>query len=347
MRRGAYARAGVDVSRLKDIHSLVAEALGSTFSARKGRFGEPLLGIGHYAGIIDVGSGLALTLHTDGVGTKVLVAQQLRKFDTVGIDCVAMTVNDLVCLGSEPIALLDYLALERADEELVREIMKGLRAGAKRAFVSIVGGETAVLRGVIKGVGGRGFDLAAMGVGVVRKKGIIDGSKIVEGDEVFGLRSSGLHSNGFSLVRRAFRNLNLAKFEPLLGRSVGEELLTPTEIYVAPILELVRRSEVHGLAHITGGAFSKLTRLVDGRKLRFRLLKWDAPPIFEMVRRIGKVAEVEMYSTFNMGVGFCVIAPRTEAERIIATCARQKIEAFRLGRVERGLGVSIGGLKIA
>lgn len=326
---------------------MMGDAFRTTLGARNGRFGETLLGSGHYAGVIDIGQGKALTLHVDGVGTKVLLAQLMDKYDTVGIDCVAMTANDLLCLGSEPVALLDYLALEREDDVLVEEIAKGLRAGAKKASVSIVGGETAVLGDVIKGVNGRGFDLAAMGVGVVERKNIVDGSRIVAGDELVGLRSSGLHSNGYTLVRKLFSKRSLTEMNDQLGQTLGEELLTPTEIYVAPVLEIIRKVGIHGLAHITGGAFSKLTRLTGDRELRFRLTRMPAPPIFDIIKEDGKVTEREMYRTFNMGVGFCLVAPRTEVENILTICGRHRLEAFRLGVVERGLGVRVGKLKVA
>lgn len=347
MKGGAYAGSGVDLAAVKDIHGMMAASLAETFRYRKGKLGEPLLGIGHYAGVIRLDSKRALTLHVDGVGTKVLVAQQVGKYDTVGIDCIAMTVNDLICLGSEPVGLIDYLALEREDKKMVGEIVKGLRAGAKEASVPIVGGETAIMGDVIRGVGGHGFDLAAMGIGVVETEKLVDGSKVSDGDEVIGLRSTGLHSNGYTLVRSVFRDRDLGDYEPILGRTLGEELLTPTRIYVRPVLSVLRETEVHGMAHITGGAFSKLTRLTKGRALRFRLAKKPAPPIFGLLKKAGKIEEREMYRTFNMGFGFCFVAPRREADKVIEICKNQGVEASRIGRVDTGRGVYLGKLKIA
>jgi len=305
--------------------------------------GKPLMKIGHYAGMIDLGGDLALTLHTDGVGTKVLVAQAMKRFDTVGIDCVAMTVNDLVCLGSEPIALLDYLALEREDERLVKEIVKGLAAGAVLSGAPIVGGETAILGEIIKGTEGTGFDLASMGVGIVRKDSVVDGSAIRVGDAVVGLKSSGLHSNGYTLARKVLmRKHSFDEFIPNLGRSLGDELLTPTEIYVRPVLQLLRKLEIHGLAHITGGGFTKLQRLTGVRKLSFKLDELTHQGIFDIICHEGRLSKEEMYSTFNMGVGLCVILPNSEVEEAIEICRRERTGASLIGKIAGGRGVYVG-----
>jgi phosphoribosylformylglycinamidine cyclo-ligase len=303
--------------------------------------------IGHYAGLIDIGHGNALTMHADGVGTKVLVAQELRKFDTVGIDCVAMTVNDLVCLGSEPVALLDYIALEKENEGLVSELGKGLVEGARRASVAIVGGETAILGDVIGGKAGRGFDLASMGVGIVRRDQVIDGSAVEEGDAVVGVASSGLHSNGYTLARKALRRRSLDERVDELGSTLGEALLTPTSIYVKPSLEAIRRCEVHGFAHITGGSFSKLTRLVGERRLGFDVTLPPPPEIFTLVGREGGVSEREMYRTFNMGVGLCVCLPESETDACARVFKSRGFPAYHLGSVRRGAGVRVNGLGVS
>jgi phosphoribosylformylglycinamidine cyclo-ligase len=326
----------------------MAVGLGKTYRSRKTGVGAPLIGIGHYSGMIDLGGDHALTLHTDGVGTKVLVAQAMGKYDTVGIDCVAMTVNDLICLGSEPIALLDYLALEREEDLLVKEIMKGLVAGAKEAAAPIVGGETAILGEMIKGIGGHGFDLASMGVGIVDKAKVIDGSAIKAGDAVVGLRSSGLHSNGYTLARKILaRKHSLNDFIPDLGQTLGDELLIPTLIYVRPALRLLNRLEVHGLAHITGGAFTKLTRLTGAKDLSFRLDVAERQRVFEMISEEGELSEREMFSTFNMGVGLCVILAASRAEEAIRICRREGFKALVMGRIVRGRGVYVGKERLA
>jgi len=293
--------------------------------------------------MIDLRGGMALTLHADGVGTKILVAQAMRKYDTVGIDCVAMTVNDLICLGSEPVALLDYLALEREDDELVKEIMKGLATGAKEASAPIVGGETAILGEMIEGRGGNGFDLASMGVGIVKKREVIDGSAIRAGDMVIGLRSSGLHSNGYTLARKVLtRKHSLNEFLPSLGKTLGEELMLPTKIYVRPVLELLRRLEVHGLANITGGAFSKLARLTRTKSLAFRLNPLDRLPVFDMIANEGRLSAKEMYTTFNMGVGFCIVLAPSSAEEAIRLCKKEGFDASVIGKIAKGRGVYLG-----
>ncbi len=342
--RGAYARAGVDVAKVRAIQGSLAGSFSSTFNARKGRLGEPAIGIGHYAGLIDIGGQRLLAMHTDGVGTKVLVAQEMRKFDTIGIDCVAMTVNDLICLGSEPIALLDYIALEKEDDQLVTELAKGLVTGAKDARVAIVGGETAVVGDLLKGIDGYGFDLVSMGVGVVRRRAVIDGKAIREGDAVVGVASSGLHSNGYTLARRIVKGRGMDECAEELGETLGEALLKPTRIYVEPTLAAIRRREVHGIAHITGGAFTKLTRLAGGRKLKFRLndMSGHAPPIFRFLQREGGLTDSDMYGTFNMGVGLCVVTPPSEVEATIRDYTRRGFDARPLGSIERGEGVVVG-----
>jgi phosphoribosylformylglycinamidine cyclo-ligase len=346
----AYARAGVDVVKVRSIQASMAESLSSTFEARRGKFGEPAIGIGHYAGLIDIGGRRLLAMHTDGVGTKVLVAQEMRKFDTVGIDCVAMTVNDLICLGSEPVALLDYIALERENDELVAQLSRGLVTGANDAGVAIVGGETAIVGDLLKGVDGYGFDLVSMGVGVVKKGSLIDGGAIREGDAVVGIGSSGLHSNGYTLARRIVRGRNPDEEVEELGETIGEALLKPTRIYVQPTLDAIRRHEVHGIAHITGGAFTKLTRLVGTRSLRFSLdglREGEPPPIFGFLQREGELSDGEMYRTFNMGVGLCLVTPRSEAEGVLRDYRKRGFEGRLIGSVRRGAGVVVGTERIA
>ena len=279
MKKDAYARAGVDVVRVKEIHRSIAASLAATFPSRRGKFGNPLMGIGHYAGLIDIGEGRALAMHTDSVGTKIQLAIQMERFDTVGIDCVAMTVNDLICLGVEPAALLDYIALEREDELLVSELMKGLVSGARESSTAIVGGETAILGSMV-----RGFDLVSMGVGMVEKAKVLDGSAIKKGDCVVGVASSGLHSNGYTLARSVLQARHSLKDHiDELGSTLGDAMLTPTRIYVKPVLEVLKTCEVHGIGHITGGSFRKLKRLVGERKLEFALEIPPPPPIFQMI----------------------------------------------------------------
>jgi len=317
-----YAKAGVDISKLKKTHKSIANSLKETFSSRDGKFGKVLTEIGHYAGLIDIGDNKALALHVDGVGTKVLIAQMLNKYDTIGIDCVAMCVNDLICMGAEPVALVDYLAVEKADENIINEIMKGLIKGANEADVAIVSGETAVMKDVITGVKGRGFDLAAMCVGVVDKDKIITGEKMKIGDIVIGLESSGIHSNGLTLARK------------VLSSKYYRELLKPTLIYVKPILKIVNNCEVHGLANITGGAFSKLMRIGEKAGVGFLLDNMpEIPEIFRIIQKKGNISDKEMYRTFNCGIGFCIVVPDNETEKVIDICKKYRINAKKIGKV--------------
>ncbi len=332
---------------MKSIQNSLANRLCSTFSNRAGKPGAPLIPIGHYAGVVDLGKGMALALHTDGVGTKLQVAQEMNRFDTVGIDCIAMTVNDLVCIGAEPVSLLDYIALEREDDWLVTELTKGLIKGAELSGAAIVGGETAILGEMVRGPGGRGFDLVSMGAGLLNKKDIIDGSDIKVGDVVLAAESSGLHSNGFTLARKILRGHDLHAKVRTLGSTLGDALLAPTRIYVKPVLEASRKCDVHGIAHITGGAFSKLTRLSGERGIGFAL---DIPPpqgIFSLLQEAGRVEDREMYRTFNMGIGVCLVLPEEQASRASRIFARHSMESWIVGRITRGRGVSVNGVKVA
>jgi phosphoribosylformylglycinamidine cyclo-ligase len=336
----SYGKAGVDLDRIKKAHKSILELIELTYKFREGLFGRVLRGAGHYAALIDVGGGKALALHADGVGTKVLIAQLMNKYDSVGIDCVAMNVNDLICVGAEPVAMIDYLAMERSDEEMVAEIIKGLVKGAEMAGIAIIGGETAVMPDVIKGaVEGRGFDLAGLSIGVVDVDKAIFGNEIRLGDAVVGVESSGIHSNGLTLARKVLlehAGLKVEDYVDELRCTLGEELLKPTHIYVKPVLEILRRGiEVHGLAHITGGSFTKLMRIAP-RGLGFKLDNMLEPyAIFKLIQRLGKVSSWEMYRTFNMGVGFCVVVPEHEVDEVIRVF---KVHGFRAAQIGEVVG---------
>ncbi|MDH5816272.1 MAG: phosphoribosylformylglycinamidine cyclo-ligase [Candidatus Nezhaarchaeota archaeon] len=332
----SYSKAGVDLDRIKRAHKSITELIEVTYELRRGLFGRVLRGAGHYAALIDIGGGKALALHADGVGTKVLIAQLMNKYDTVGIDCVAMNVNDLICVGAEPVAMIDYLAVEKGDEDMIAEIMKGLVRGAEMAGIAIVGGETAVMPDVIKGaVEGKGFDLAGLSIGVVDVDKVILGDKIQVGDAVVGVKSSGIHSNGLTLARKVLlehASLNVHSYVDELQCTVGEELLKPTCIYVKPVLDILRRGiEVHGLAHITGGSFTKLMRIAP-KGLGFKLNNMPKPhTIFKLIQRLGRISNWEMYRTFNMGIGFCVVVPEHEVEEVIKVFNFHGFEAQQIG----------------
>ena len=329
-----YRDAGVDVGRIRTAQKSIGEMISATH--RMLAAGRVVSGFGHYAGLIRLGSEL-LALHSDGVGTKVLVAQLMNKFDTVGIDCVAMNVNDVICVGAQPVGFIDYVALRQPNEWLLQEIAKGLVEGARQSRMAIVGGETAILPDVIAGEE-NAFDLAGMVMGVVKGKPIMGGA-IKPGDVVLGVESSGLHSNGYTLARKVL----LSKYSvddnaEHLVQTVGEELLIPTRIYVRPVMEILKKKiRVHGLANITGGAFTKLPRL--NAKVKYNLDGLPAPTgIFRQIQLDGGIDSKEMYCTFNMGVGFCVIAPKTRADDIIGVFAKYKMSCKAIGRIEKGKG---------
>jgi phosphoribosylformylglycinamidine cyclo-ligase len=247
------------------------------------------------------------------------------------------------------VALVDYLALQRADAALVRSVAKGLAQGARQASVAIVGGETAIMGDVVKGIDGKGFDLAAMAVGVVDKNQMLEGSRIRAGDVVVGAASSGIHANGLTLARKVLlKDHTVEEYVPELGRTLGQELLEPTAIYVRPALKALQECEIHGLAHITGGAFAKLARLVGSRRLRVALNRMPVPrPIFDLIQRSGRVSDAEMYRVFNMGVGLCVFSPRHEVERIGRIFRTHGFPTFEVGHIQRGEGIVLGGTPIA
>ena len=329
-----YRDAGVDVGRIRTAQKSIGEIISATHKMLA--TGRVVSGFGHYAGLIKLGSEL-LALHSDGVGTKVLVAQLMNKFDTVGIDCVAMNVNDIICVGAQPVGFIDYIALRQPNEGLLQEIAKGLVEGAKQSQMAIVGGETAVLPDVIAGEE-NAFDLAGMVMGVVKGKPILGGA-IKPGDVILGVESSGLHSNGYTLARKVL----LSKYSvddnaEHLVQTVGEELLIPTRIYVRPVMEILKKKiVVHGLANVTGGAFTKLPRL--NTKVKYDLDGLPAPTgIFRQIQLDGGIDSKEMYRTFNMGVGFCVIAPKAIADDIIGIFAKYKMRCKTVGRIEKGRG---------
>jgi phosphoribosylformylglycinamidine cyclo-ligase len=337
----AYSKAGVDLEDDDKAISEIWGLIGTTFKFRRSKNGQPLNIKGHYAGLIDVGAGdKLLAVHTDNVGTKVLVAQLLEKYDTVGIDLVAMNVNDLVCVGAEPIALVDYLAVEKYDASLIREIVTGIVEGARRASIAVVGGETASVPDIIRGARTDvGFDLAGTSIGIVDRKSIILGEKMKPGDIVVGLESSGIHSNGLTLARKILlgtSNLTVEDNLPGTETKIGEELLTPTKIYSPEVLEVAEETEVHGLAHITGGAFTKLRRIGRYAHVGFKLDRMPKPQyIFEAISKLGHVSEEEMYKTYNMSIGFCIITPRNQVEEVVAVCEKHGSKATIIGEVTK------------
>jgi phosphoribosylformylglycinamidine cyclo-ligase len=329
-----YARAGVDAGAEERGMAGLLRYVNQTFSFRPG-LGRPLLPIGYFANVLDLGRGQGLAISTDGVGTKLLVAQLLGRYDTVGIDCIAMNANDVLCVGAEPIAIVDYVAVQALKPELLTELAKGLRDGAAQARVAIPGGEIAQVREMIRGEKeDTGFDLVATCVGLVPTDRVVVGANVEPGDIVVGLRSSGIHSNGLTLARDVlFRRAGLSPFQVVapLTRGIGEELLIPTRIYVAPALAMLDQLQVKALIHVTSDGLLNLLRIDADVGFAIDYLP-DPPPIFRVIQNFGQISDAEMYAVFNMGVGFCVVVPPEEADRAVAIAGQHGVEAFVLGR---------------
>ncbi len=319
-----YSESGVNIDLEAETVKALASKLKPTLELR-----DIITDSGHFAALVKLGD-KAIAMSTDGVGSKILIAKMMNKYDTVGIDCIAMVVNDILCVGAEPIALVDYLAVESPDPDTAAEIAEGLVKGAEESKISIIGGETASLPKIIKD-----FDLAGTGIGFVDIDKIITGSDIEVGDTLIGLKSSGIHSNGLSLARKAiFEDAGLKASDkiPNTNTTVGEELLKPTKLYVKPIVDLFNTDfEIHGLAHITGGGFTNLQRLKKG--IGFEINNLPEPQeIFKLIYQ-QNVPLKEMYKVFNMGIGFVVIAKAEEAKDIIKELNENDAEAFEIGKV--------------
>ena len=305
-----YSESGVDIDLEAKTVSKLADKLNSTLKYR-----DIITDSGHYAALVRLGD-KAIAMSTDGVGSKILIAEMMNKYDTVGIDCIAMVMNDILCVGAEPIALVDYLAVEKPDPEKASEIAEGLVKGAHESKISIIGGETASLPGIIKD-----FDIAGCGIGFVDVDKIITGEDIQAGDVLIGIESNGIHSNGYSLARKVLfdkAGFKVTDKMPNSETTIGEELLRPTELYVKPIVSLFKKDyDIHGLAHITGGGFTNLRRLKKGVGYEITSLP-EVPEIFKLIYA-QDVDLKEMYKVFNMGVGFVVITTDKEAGKIMET----------------------------
>jgi phosphoribosylformylglycinamidine cyclo-ligase len=321
MRKLTYKSSGVDIQKADEfinaIKGLVkstkqpgvmdrTRAFGSLFELPKG-YKNPVL-----------------VSSTDGVGTKLLIANHVGKHDTVGIDLVAMNVNDVLCVGAKPLFFLDYVACGKVDKKILVDVMKGIAEGCRQAGCALIGGETAEMPGMYKP---EDYDLAGFTVGVVEKPKIIDGSKIRPGDVVIGLPSSGVHSNGYSLLRKVFSPAEQKKYAKLV--------LEPTRIYVKNILPLVNKFDIHGMAHNTGGAFyEKLTKcLPDNTALRIWKGLWPMPEIFELIQAKADIAEGELYKTFNMGIGFIVVVNSADVGKIQKALLKTGMPSYVIGMV--------------
>jgi phosphoribosylformylglycinamidine cyclo-ligase len=325
-----YAKAGVDIEK----ENTAIAALAKQLTYRRKGVGAPLTNIGHYAGLVDFGE-YALALTTDGVGSKVLIANEMERWNTLGIDCIAMNVNDLLAMGIEPVSFVDYIAIEKPNIEIMRQIGEGLAKGAEISRMTIVGGETATLPDIVKG-----FDLAGTCLGIVKKEKIITGERINIGDAVVGIPSSGVHSNGYSLVRKIIKRSGYSyhdRFPYDTAITIGDELLIPTRIYME-ILDAAEKFDIHGLAHITGSGLMKLHRVT---KYGFDINDPIKPqPIFKFLQEEGEVEDLEMYKTFNMGMGFVVVVPQSEADE-----AARMLGGKVVGKIVNE-GIKVDGLEI-
>ena len=339
----AYAAAGVDITAGYEGVRLMKPFVERT------KIPGVVSGIGGFGGLFAPNlSGMAepvLVSGTDGVGTKLRLAQLLGRHDTIGIDCVAMCVNDIICCGAKPLFFLDYIAIGRNEAEKVASIVSGVAEGCVQAGCALIGGETAEHPGVMSP---EDYDIAGFAVGVVDKPKIIDGSQVREGDALIGLTSSGVHSNGFSLVRKVFdiEHADLkTPMDELEGRSLGEVLLAPTKLYVKPVLALLEGGiDLHGASHITGGGFfENVPRMLPkGLEAHFHAAMLPRLPIFELIAKRGNISERDMFNTFNMGLGLVLAVPQDQTEKALELLrAAGEPDAEAVGHVARGdAGVS-------
>ncbi|MDV5113698.1 phosphoribosylformylglycinamidine cyclo-ligase [Clostridium perfringens] len=323
-----YKEAGVNIEEGYRSVKLIKEYAKKTMSE------YVLNGLGSFAGMVELPEGYkkpVLVSGTDGVGTKLDIACKKRKFDTVGIDCVAMCVNDILCHGAKPLFFLDYIACGKLEAEVSSDLVKGVAEGCIKSQCSLIGGETAEMPGMYKE---GDYDIAGFAVGIVDKDKIINGKDIKSGDKLIGIASSGVHSNGYSLIRKVFKNLD----EDFNGKAIWEELLTPTKIYVKPVLSLLEKFNIKGMAHVTGGGFyENLPRILSEEGLSIVINKnsYEIPEIFKKLMELG-VQEEEMYNTFNMGIGFVLCVEEDEVEEVLKELSKQGEKAFEIGYINAG-----------
>lgn len=337
----SYENAGVNLEAGYEVVRRIKQHVAST--VRPGSMG----GIGSFGGMFDLSSlGVrepVLVSGTDGVGTKLKIAFAMDKHDTVGIDAVAMCVNDVLAQGAEPLIFLDYVAVGHNEPSKVEAIVSGVAEGCRQAGCALVGGETAEMPGMYEG---GEYDIAGFTTGVVEKSELIDGSKVKEGDVLVGIASTGVHSNGFSLVRKIVADNGLSYGDAVPefgGRTLGEVLLTPTKIYVKQVLDVIRNCDVHGISHITGGGFDEnIPRVLhDGQGLEIHEGTWEILPVFRMLEKWGGVPHREMFNIFNMGIGIVIVLDSSEAQKAISILEGHGEKASVIGKVTGTPGVNI------
>jgi phosphoribosylformylglycinamidine cyclo-ligase len=337
----AYKDAGVNIEAGYEAVSRMKKHVQKTI--RPGVMG----GLGGFGGMFDLSvlnlEEPVLVSGTDGVGTKLMIAFKMDRHDTIGIDAVAMCVNDIVVQGAEPLYFLDYIACGHADPKKIEDIVKGIAEGCEQAGCSLIGGETAEMPGLYEK---EEYDLAGFTVGACEKSQIITGETIQLGDVLIGLASSGIHSNGYSLVRKIFRERALTEYIEELGCTLGEELLKPTKIYVKPILSAIKKFSIKGMAHITGGGFiENIPRMLpSGLGAEINEESWELPPVFELMASVGQIDKQEMYNIFNMGIGMVLAVEKSSAAEIISHFEQCGEKAFEIGFVTEQEGVIIKGL---
>lgn len=341
----AYEKAGVNIEAGYEAVRRMKSHVERT--ARKGAIGA----LGGFGGMFDLSQlGLkepVLISGTDGVGTKLKLAFMADQHDTIGIDCVAMCVNDIVAQGAEPLFFLDYIAVGKADPAKIEQIVKGVADGCVQAGAALIGGETAEMPGLYEE---EEYDLAGFAVGAAEKSKVVTGDKIGEGDILIGLASSGIHSNGYSLVRKIIFDDEGYEMDQLIAGyeelgKIGKTLLTPTKIYVNPVMAIHRELDIHGMAHVTGGGFEEnLPRMLpEGYGVEIHIGSWPVPTIFNMLKDKGGLMDSDLYNVFNMGIGFVIALPADQARRAIEIAAENGEDAFEIGRVVRGSGVIYNG----
>jgi phosphoribosylformylglycinamidine cyclo-ligase len=333
----AYTRAGVDLDHDESFVDEIKEIARTTTRP------EVLTGIGGFAGLFkapDRYTDPVFVAAADGVGTKLTLAHQIGRFDTIGIDCVAMVVNDLIVQGAEPVVFLDYLAMSKLEKSIASEALQGVAEGCRRAGCALLGGETATMPGVYRD---GEVELVGFAVGVVNRDQIIEGSMIREGDTLIGLASSGFHSNGYSLVRKVVEEgisagkVDLFREVPELNTSLASALLAPTRIYVKPLLNVIRDFDVHGMIHVTGGGFSgNVPRILpDGVRARIDPESWPRPGVFSWIQKTAELPDEEMLRVFNCGIGMIVVVPEDQHQDVIQRLQGMDERAYRIGRIER------------
>ncbi|MBF0538855.1 MAG: phosphoribosylformylglycinamidine cyclo-ligase [Nitrospirae bacterium] len=343
-----YKEAGVNIEMADAFVNEITPMIRKTF--RK----EVLTDIGAFYSLFKVDlnryNDPVLVSSTDGVGTKLKIAFMLNRHDTIGIDLVAMCANDILTAGAEPLFFLDYLAVARLDKAVAVDILRGITEGCLQAGCSLVGGETAEMPGFYAD---NEYDLSGFVVGILNRGNVVDPNDVQVGDSVIGLASTGLHSNGYSLIRRLFFDINkldpshckeqspINTYIPELGKTLGQELLTPTQIYVKTILNVRDTIEIKAMAHITGGGLTgNLPRILpQGHGIQINTNSWHRPPIFQLVQKMGNIDDQEMFKTFNMGIGYVIITPQKESQKALAVLNDYGQQAYVIGEVIKGAGV--------